>query len=318
MRPHNTLSRVCPQCGGSKGKQSAMCIDCRRPTRHTCYVCPRCNGKKSHSVKLCLDCRREVDAIAYAKMHTCPQCSGWKERKGKTCRNCFTANPLTTKVCPQCGGPKERGSTICLSCYAPHGRKDPEHLPDGSTRLPLPHGEFTLIDTEDFESVKSYNWHQSGAGYVMAVIPELPGQSQTLLHRFLLNADPESIVDHRDRDRLNNRKSNLHAGTQSENMHNMGPRKGKAVRGVTLRKDTGRYSAHITCQRQQYALGCYDTEQEAAEAYDIAALRLFGERAVLNVQYRAGLNDAAQPNVPAPPATGVASNTDLGERVRRV
>ncbi len=40
---------------------------------------------------------------------------------------------------------------------------------------------------------------------------------------------------------------------------------------------------------------------------------------IVNVQYRAGLNDAVQPSVPAPPATGgVASTTDLGERVRRV
>jgi len=39
---------------------------------------------------------------------------------------------------------------------------------------------------------------------------------------------------------------------------------------------------------------------------------------IANTQYRAGLNDATQPDVPAPPATGgVASNTDLGERVRR-
>lgn len=40
---------------------------------------------------------------------------------------------------------------------------------------------------------------------------------------------------------------------------------------------------------------------------------------IANTQYRAGLNDAAQPSVSAPPTTGgVASNTDLGERVRRV
>ena len=40
---------------------------------------------------------------------------------------------------------------------------------------------------------------------------------------------------------------------------------------------------------------------------------------IANTQYRAGLNEASQPDVPAPPATGgVASNTDLGERVRRV
>ncbi|MGI8406228.1 MAG: hypothetical protein ACR2OE_15965 [Thermomicrobiales bacterium] len=37
-----------------------------------------------------------------------------------------------------------------------------------------------------------------------------------------------------------------------------------------------------------------------------------------NQQYRAGLNDATQPDIPAPPATGpVASNTNLGENVRR-
>jgi hypothetical protein len=125
-------------------------------------------------------------------------------------------------------------------------------------------------------------------------MPDRKKRTHFLLHRVLINAQQGEYVDHADHDPLNNQRVNIRVGTQTENMHNIKPRKGKRFRGVTLRKDTGRWSAQIWARRKHYALGCFDSEEEAAQAYNRAAIELFGDRAVLN-------NVEAARDVPPPP-----------------
>lgn len=52
---------------------------------------------------------------------------------------------------------------------------------------------------------------------------------------------------------------------------------------VTLTKNKKRYCSHITFNYKKIHLGVFDTEREAAEAYNIAALHYFGENAKLNI-----------------------------------
>ena len=97
------------------------------------------------------------------------------------------------------------------------------------------------------------------------------------LHRYLLGF-PDLQVDHIDRDTMNNRRSNLRVVTQSQNMANLGLRKGSKVpfKGVSI--NAGKYVA--TCN--SVPVGTFPTAIQAALAYDAAAVIHFGEHAATN------------------------------------
>jgi hypothetical protein len=93
------------------------------------------------------------------------------------------------------------------------------------------------------------------------------GSKNIRFHRYVLSG--VDCVDHENRDGLDNRKSNLRDGGDSVNSFNQKIRSDNATgfRGVKLRGDTGRYSACITFKGKDNHLGCFDTAEEASEAY---------------------------------------------------
>lgn len=85
-------------------------------------------------------------------------------------------------------------------------------------------------------------------------------------------------IDHIDRNKLNNDINNLREVTHGQNIANQGKRGTKCkskYKGVEKRKDTGKWRAKVSW-------GVFDTEEEAAEAYNKAAKLIFGEHACLN------------------------------------
>lgn len=94
-----------------------------------------------------------------------------------------------------------------------------------------------------------------------------------------------SQIDHRDTNRANNKIDNLRLATNSQNCANRGPNKRKETsgfKGVSWRPDRKKWRAYIVKQQKQVALGNFDSELEAAKAYNQAAIVLFGEFAKLN------------------------------------
>lgn len=90
---------------------------------------------------------------------------------------------------------------------------------------------------------------------------------------------PERGIDHWDLDPSNNRWRNLRLGTQSQNMHNVGLRKDNTsgFKGVFKPKGRRRWRARIKVAGKEYNLGCFQTRDEAAAAYAVAAKRMMGE-----------------------------------------
>lgn len=86
-------------------------------------------------------------------------------------------------------------------------------------------------------------------------------------------------IDHIDRDRSNNKWSNLRIATRSQNIINSSVRKDNSCghTGVHYRKDNGKWAARISFNGKINLLGQFDTFEEAVAARVAAERRLYGE-----------------------------------------
>lgn len=130
-------------------------------------------------------------------------------------------------------------------------------------------------------SIKGYNAGSrigtvNSRGYLIAYIDRQQYRVHQLVW-FLHHGEFLKELDHIDRDRLNNKIENLRPCTRSQNIGNSRPRKHK-YKGVSFCKSTGRWRAVCAAR----CMGRHDTIEEAALAYNIAAIQHFGEFAYLN------------------------------------
>lgn len=151
--------------------------------------------------------------------------------------------------------------------------------------IPLTRGKVALVDDEDYEWLMRWKWHASDNRTVFYACRRLNRSKHGYMHvaicaRHSLLAEG-FMCDHIDRDGLNNQKHNLRPATRSQNTQNATKRRGcvSRFRGVTAKGN--RWRARIGyCGQTQ--LGVFDTEVEAALAYDAAAKQIWGEYACLN------------------------------------
>lgn len=149
-------------------------------------------------------------------------------------------------------------------------------------------GHITLVDDEDYEALKDCVWyrnHHSDVGIEYAY--RLDDGRMQYMHRVLTSAPDRMQVDHINGNGLDNRKGNLRICTQAENKRNKGiPRNNTTgFKGVVAKN--GKYRAQISVNGSTINLGTHNTPQEAADAYDRAAIEHFGEFALTNKQIRA-------------------------------
>jgi hypothetical protein len=145
-------------------------------------------------------------------------------------------------------------------------------------KIPLSKHKFAVVDSRDRELVCRYRWHakQNKSGIWYAVTTDLQTRHKVYLHRLLMGF-PSCDVDHRDRDGLNNCRRNLRLATKSQNAANSKTRLGISGRkGVCRHKNTIRWVARIRLGGRKTHLGVFNTQKEAAEAYNAAAVLCFG------------------------------------------
>jgi hypothetical protein len=156
-------------------------------------------------------------------------------------------------------------------------------------RLPLTFGKFAVIDDWAWDVVQSYTWYYTNpsgfrrkhGGYAHTVI--LPQRQSLMLHRLIIGAKPGDMVDHVNRDKLDNRLENLRFCNVGLNNANKPSRTSKTgFRGVEL--DGAVYCAYISVNRRKVRLGRFKTAPEAAQAYDEAARFWYGPHAITNFQ----------------------------------
>jgi hypothetical protein len=165
----------------------------------------------------------------------------------------------------------------------------------GTISIPLTQGKYALIDEEDFALVSQYKWWARKSSskntvrwYVVRTIRLTDGRwIEQRLHRFLLHPPVGIDVDHVNGNVLDNRRCNLRLATRSENSRNRHTVRGASkYLGVFFKKQTGRWMAQIVDHGTAIHLGYFDSEVEAALAYDEAASRIHGEFAHLNLPGR--------------------------------
>ena len=123
-----------------------------------------------------------------------------------------------------------------------------------------------IIDIEDVDKIKQYKWYLSFGYPVTKGIDKNTGID---ISNVIFN-DYDKIYDHIDKNRLNNKKSNLRVVNQHQNTMNMGKKytNSSGVTGVAkkLTKNGIKWYANITYNYKSIWLGCYDTFDEAVLA----------------------------------------------------
>lgn len=151
--------------------------------------------------------------------------------------------------------------------------------------IPLTKGHVALVDDADYEWLNQYNWHYepAGCGYAARRIDN----KIVLMHQFIMQAKLGQLVDHKNRNGLDNQRNNLRMATTAQNAANRDkPRRIKPTtsqfKGVYLDSNTHRWIAKIRVNRQGIHIGSFADEVEAARAYDAAACKYHGTFARLN------------------------------------
>lgn len=156
--------------------------------------------------------------------------------------------------------------------------------------IPLTRGYVALVDDADFEWLNQWKWyfrpHDCSVGIAVRNRrkDDADGSSHVRMHRALLGVtDRRVLVDHINHNTLDNRRENLRVCTPRQNLGNQLSRPGSSVyKGVCWKKRQRRWHSQITTPRGNRHLGYFVDEEDAAQAYDVAAVEVFGEFALLN------------------------------------
>ena len=136
-------------------------------------------------------------------------------------------------------------------------------------------GHVTLVDQIDFERFGHLKWHFKG-GYAVRHVPR-PSHKVILLHNAIMGMEPLGLVDHINRQRLDNRRSNLRITTRSGNHQNTPRRNNRSkFHGVSLARN--KWQARLCSEY----LGIFETPEEAALVYNARAIARYGPHAYLN------------------------------------
>ena len=167
-------------------------------------------------------------------------------------------------------------------------------IKEGKVYIKLTQGQTCIIDAEDLEKVKKYRWvavkdsHNNNLNYYVIASSRgasaKKGINRTLIrmHNLIMGC---KYIDHKDGNGLNNTKENLRPYLEpSQNCVNISLRKDNKIGYVGVYSSGKRWFGRVSKNNIDYRTQLFITKEDAAEARDIIALKLFGEFAKLNFE----------------------------------
>lgn len=141
-------------------------------------------------------------------------------------------------------------------------------------------GHHILVDAADYSYLSQFKWHLTGKGYAGRAV----NRKIVYMHREVIGAFPESTVDHINRNKLDNRRSNLRLATRCGNQRNRsaGSNNKSGYKGVSWDQTREKWHASIKVDGKTKNLGRFTNILEAVKAYNNASLQYHGEFSVLN------------------------------------
>lgn len=164
-----------------------------------------------------------------------------------------------------------------------HYKQPIQYNEDGIAIVTICGGQVAYVDDDIWHDVMKYKWC-SAYGYAQA---KTPVKKNTRMHQFIYYTKKGHIpplIDHVNKNKLDNRIANLLEKTSGENAHN---RTKLAIAsskyyGVSFQTASCRWRAALKKDGVNYYLGEFKTEIEAARAYNVKAQELYGSNANLN------------------------------------
>ena len=155
--------------------------------------------------------------------------------------------------------------------------------------IELTRGFKAIVDDEDYERVSIFKWHsnetKNGLKYARRTIvfPRVNGkqpQIKQYLHRYILdNFDKSIMIDFKDDNPLNCQKDNLIISNDACKTYNIVPRKRTMAKGV--RKKYNKWHSRIFDGEKDIFIGTFNTEKEAADAYNKKNLEIQQQRGAI-------------------------------------
>jgi hypothetical protein len=161
---------------------------------------------------------------------------------------------------------KEQASALAKS----RSRENEYYIVDGVVHVKLSNCDKEMLcDVEDWERMKDHRWMIGSDGYARTNYHKNNDNLKNKkFHKNIISVSSDEYVDHINRNRLDNRRSNLRAASHRLSALNRGLNKNNTtgVKGVYHRSDNGRWKATIFVDRKEYSLGNYATKEEAIRA----------------------------------------------------
>lgn len=147
--------------------------------------------------------------------------------------------------------------------------------------------KYAIVDNKDFEELNSHKWSHAvfnekrGSGRREVVMRTEKGKSIYMAIE-IMKAPKGMKVDHKNKNPLDNRRTNLRICTNSQNLMNRGKTKVNKTGYKGVSKAGNKFRAQITTNRKSEYIGTYSTAREAAHAFDERALARDPKFSLLN------------------------------------
>ena len=139
-----------------------------------------------------------------------------------------------------------------------------------------------MFDKEDYELIKDFCWRENlTSGYI---VTSYNGKSAYALHRYIMKVNREECIDHINRNRVDNRKSNLRVSTIQQNNCNKDNSNNYSSghKGISWNKAISKWETYIDKNYQRIRLGYFTDLEEAIKVREQAENQYFGEFSCIN------------------------------------